>query len=104
MDELLESLAELVRTLGRLHNNNKGLLLKGDIDRLEKAKDILHKNKNSDERGRLKPSDDASALPIPDVSNQRELLTAFAVFMVKNMAHGDTPAWLVEQFYQKGGQ
>jgi len=83
MDELLECLAELVRTISRLHNNNKGLLLKGDIDRLERAKDILNKNANGDERGRVKPSDDARALPIPDVSQRSELL-AFMNHLFEN--------------------
>jgi hypothetical protein len=70
MDEILESLSELVRSLSRLHNNNKGLLLNGDIDRLEKAKAILSKNATGDERGRVKPSNENGALPIPDVSKR----------------------------------
>lgn len=43
MEELIESYSELIRTLSRLANNNKELLLKSDIERLEKAKTILPK-------------------------------------------------------------
>lgn len=43
-------------------------------------------------------------LTIPDVSNQRELLTQFAVFMAKNIERGKTPASLVNDFYETLGQ
>jgi len=43
MEELIENYGELIRTLSRLQNTNKELLLKSDIERLEKAKTILPK-------------------------------------------------------------
>lgn len=51
------------------------------------------------EQGRL-----AIQLAIPLVSNQRELLTQFAVFMVNNIESGKTPASLVNDFYETLGQ
>lgn len=51
------------------------------------------------EQGRL-----AIKLAIPLVSNQRELLTQFAVFMVNNIESGKTPASLVNEFYETLGQ
>ena len=50
------------------------------------------------------PTSNKQQCNIPRVGSHRELLTDFAVFMVKNMKHGDTPAWLVDQYFQKGGQ
>lgn len=41
---------------------------------------------------------------IPLVSNQRELLTQFAVFMANNIERGKTPASLVNDFYDTFGQ
>lgn len=43
MEELIESYGELIRTLNRISNNNKDVLLQCDIKRLEKAKTILPK-------------------------------------------------------------
>jgi len=43
MEELIESYGELIRTLNRISNNNKDVLLQCDIKRIEKAKTILPK-------------------------------------------------------------
>ncbi len=55
--ELIESCAELIRSLSRLNNNNKDLLLKLDIERLERAKSILPKY--ADETPRIVQSEKA---------------------------------------------
>jgi len=47
MEELIESYGELIRTLNRISNNNKDVLLQCDIKRIEKAKTILPKYSES---------------------------------------------------------
>ena len=44
------------------------------------------------------------ALDLSNVSNQRELLTQFALFMAKNIERGKTPASLVNDLYETLGQ
>ena len=43
-------------------------------------------------------------LRIANVSNQRELLTHFAVFIANNIERGKTPVSLVNDFYDTLGQ
>lgn len=71
MEELIESYGELIRTLSRLANNNKELLLKSDIERLEKAKTILPRfaeggaqwQRSSDESSNCNKPHVSSSLP-----------------------------------------
>ena len=67
MEELIESYSELIRTLSRLANNNKELLLKSDIKRLEKAKTILSKYAGSGAQWQ-RSSHESSGLNKPVVS------------------------------------
>ena len=76
MEELIESYSELIRTLSRLANNNKELLLKSDIKRLEKAKTILSKYAESGAQWQ-RSSRESSGLNKPVVINRRELLIDF---------------------------
>lgn len=43
MNEIIISLGELIRTVSRINNTNKGLLINADIERLDRAKKILSK-------------------------------------------------------------
>ena len=71
--------------------------LKG-YEELWRKTDFDTKEHIVNEQGRL-----AIKLAIPLVSNQRELLTQFAVFMTKNIECGKTPAGLVNDFYETLG-
>lgn len=77
MEELIESYSELIRTLSRLANNYKELLLKSDIKRLEKAKTILSKFAKGGTQWQ-RSSHESSGLNKPAaVINRRELLIDF---------------------------
>ena len=54
-------------------------------------------------KGELDEMREIKQLALFGVSNQRELLTQFAVFMAKNIERGKTPASLVNDFYEKLG-
>ena len=84
MDKYLENHRELFRTLNRLNNTNKGLLLKGDIERLERAKELLGSQESNEPR--VTRSHENSGLNIADVTRMlRELL------MRKKMLFPETP-------------
>ena len=69
MDKLIKNYRELFRTLNRLNNTNKGLLLKGDLERLETARKILNSQKSNEPR--VIRSNENSGLNIADVSNAK---------------------------------
>ena len=95
MDKLIENYRELFRTLNRLHNTNKGLLLKGDIERLERARNILNAQ-TSNER-RIVPSDELGDCNMPHVNGSASELTIRPYcFMCKNYAQSFTPVWCTQ--------
>jgi len=107
MDKLIENYRELFRTLNRLNNTNKGLLLKSDLERLETARKILSNQESYEPR--VVRSDENSGLNIAYVSgslpfNSNEELEQYIVFKSEAWKKwGDDVSYeLVKDFFIEG--